>query len=115
MVVLVLIALLAGIVAPIVTRSIERAKESTLKENLMVTRRALDNYYADKGRYPDILEDLVRERYLRSVPVDPITERSDSWILLRDDPGDAGTSTGIFDLHSGSSESSSEGVPYREW
>ena len=114
LIVLVIVALLAGLVTPVVTNSIQRAKESTLKHNLQVTRQAIDDYYADRGRYPPDLESLVKDRYLRNLPFDPITERHDRWVLeFRE--GDSVEELGIVDLKSGSEEISNQGTPYREW
>ncbi len=111
--VLALIALLASLVTPVVTGSVHRARESTLKENLFAMRKAIDDYYADNGGYPAELELLVQKRYLRKVPADPLTERSDSWVLVRTD--DDGKGNGIIDVHSGSEEKDSNSVPYKEW
>lgn len=113
LVVLALMAVLAGLVTPIVSSSITRAKESTLKENLFVLRKAIDGYYADVGAYPTELKQLVDKRYIRKIPVDPMTDRADSWIEVRDDK-DA-KQQGIIDIHSGSEEISSTGESYREW
>ena len=113
LVVLLLIALLASIVAPVVEKSILRAKESTLKENLFIVRKSLDDYYADKGRYPEELKVLVEDRYIRHVPDDPVSETT-QWQLVFTDGGiDQGR--GIIDLHSLSTEISSEGNYYNEW
>jgi len=112
LVVLVLIALLASVVTPVVTNSIDRAKESTLKENLFVMRKAIDDYYADRAQYPDSLQTLVEEKYLRKVPNDPITE-SKQWKLVQAQ-GDSGQG-GIIDVHSTADQQSSEGTPYNEW
>lgn len=115
MVVLVLLALLAGIVTPIVAGSIHRAKEAALKEDLFVMRKAIDDYYADNGHYPPRLALLVEKRYIRSLPADPITDRKDSWILVRtEEPGPDGE-RGITDLRSGSDKKSNAGTPYRSW
>jgi general secretion pathway protein G len=111
--VLVLIALLASVVTPMVTASVGRAREATLKENLLVLRKAIDDYYADAGRYPQDLESLVKKRYLRRVPSDPLTERDDTWLLVRADEGTG--SGGITDVHSGSEAKAEDGTPYRDW
>ena len=105
--VLLLVAVVASFVGPMVTGSVERAKEATLKENLFVLRKALDDYYADKGGYPQELSALVEKRYIRSIPVDPITEKRD-WRLKRasNDSGEGG----IIDV-----KSNSEKTPYNEW
>lgn len=113
LVVLVLIALLAAVVTPVVTHSIERAKESTLKENLFVMRKAIDDYYADRGEYPADLASLVEENYLRRIPNDPITERK-QWKAIHAE-GDNGGEVGILDVRSESDKTSREGTPYNEW
>lgn len=114
LVVLTLIAVLASLVAPVVSGSILRAKESTLKENLLILRKAIDDYYADNARYPESLGILVEKRYVRKIPVDPFTERGDSWVEVRDDSADV-KQPGIVDVHSGAEEKSSDGEAYREW
>jgi general secretion pathway protein G len=82
MVVLAIIALLLTIVAPRYQGSIATSKEIVLKENLSTIRKALDQYYADKGKFPTKLDDLVTAQYLRILPIDPITNKNDSWILI---------------------------------
>lgn len=111
--VLTLIALLASLAMPVVTGSVHRAKESTLKENLFVLRKAIDDYYADTGAYPGELDILVEKRYIRKIPVDPVTDRRDSWILMRAE--DAQGRSGIIDVRSGSEEKDTNGVAYKEW
>jgi general secretion pathway protein G len=77
MIVMVLIVILAGIGLSVYGNSVQRAKEATLKEDLFRMRDAIDQYYADKNKYPSNLEDLVSEKYLRAVPVDPFTQSAD--------------------------------------
>lgn len=113
--VLALIALLASLVTPVVTGSVHRARESTLKENLFTMRKALDDYYADNGGYPAELELLVQKRYLRKIPTDPVTERRDSWVLVRTDDDSQGKGGGIIDVRSGSGEKDGSGVAYTDW
>ena len=113
LVVLTLIAILASLVAPVVSGSIVRAKEATLKENLFILRKAIDDYYADQGDYPATLQQLVEKRYIRKPPVDPLTDRSDSWIEVRAE--EDGKPGGVIDVRSGSEEKSSDGVAYRDW
>ena len=113
LVVLLLVGLLASMVSPIVTTSIGRAEESALKENLFVLRKAIDDYYADKGHYPNELNALVEGRYIRAIPVDPITGRKDAWITVMDEQTEG--ETGIIDIHSGSEKSPEQGKPYNEW
>ncbi len=111
--VLVIVAMLAGIVGPMLAGSIGRARESTLKEDLFVLRKAIDDYYADNGKYPGELTELVDKRYLRGLPADPVTERRDTWITVRADDG-RGTG-GIVDVRSGSELAANDGTFYRDW
>lgn len=113
LVVLALIAVLASLVAPVVSGSIVRAKESTLKENLFVMRKAIDDYYADNAAYPSSLDVLVEKKYIRKIPVDPFTDRADSWQTTTSEG--EGEDAGIDDIHSGSEEVASDGTNYREW
>jgi len=110
-----IVALLASLIAPIVTGNIARSRESALKQDLVTMRKAIDDYYSDNGTYPPDLEALVKKRYLRKIPVDPLTERTESWIPVRAETGPDGKGGGIRDVRSGSDEKSSDGVPYREW
>jgi general secretion pathway protein G len=87
MVVMVLIAVLASLAMPVVMNSIQRGREAALKENLFIMRKAIDDFYADTGSYPSEIEQLVEQRYLRNIPVDPLTERSDTWRVVRDGAG----------------------------
>lgn len=112
LVVLLLIALLASIVTPVVTKSIVRAKESTLKENLFIMRKAIDDYYADNARYPQQLDILVTQKYLRFIPVDPLTEQEE-WRYTFVEDEEQGP--GIIDVHSLSDQQSSDGSYYNEW
>lgn len=111
--VLLIVALLASIVGPVLVNSIGDAEESTLKEDLHVLRKAIDDFYADKGRYPAELQELVERRYVRRIPLDPLTDRNDSWVLIRsvDDKGEGG----IMDVRSGSDLKAGDGTPYQDW
>jgi len=112
--VLLIVLLLASLTAPVVTHSVQRARESSLKQSLQVMRRAIDDFYADHGSYPNTLEVLVEKRYIRKMPHDPITERRDSWVLIRAGDGQSGTEGGIVDIRSGSEDKGSDGIPYRD-
>ncbi len=112
LVVLAIVATLLSLVSPRYFKSIDRAKEAALQENLFTLRDALDKYYDDKGRYPNTLEDLVAGRYLRKVPIDPITENSESWIPVA--PPDAAKG-GIFNVKSGATGASASGKPFAEF
>jgi len=112
--VLVLVALLASLVAPVVTGSIQRARESTLKADLYELRKAIDDHYADLGAYPAELDELVKKRYLRRIPVDPVTEKRDTWTLIRAED-DRAAGKGILDIRSGSQERASDGTYFKDW
>lgn len=109
--VLVLVALLASLAMPVATRSVDQAKESALKEDLHVLRKAIDDYYANTGHYPQNLSQLVEKRYIRRVPVDPLTGRAEGWVEIRTDDLEGG----ISDIHSGAEGNASDGKPYRDW
>ncbi|NIR15008.1 MAG: type II secretion system protein G, partial [Desulfobacterales bacterium] len=107
MIVLSLIAILVSIATPIYRNTIMKAHESALLENLFVMRDSIDKYYADHGAYPDSLDLLVKEKYLRKIPVDPFTDSSETWVLIYDDDG-----RGIYDVHSGSNDRARDGTYY---
>ena len=98
MVVLTVIALLLSIVVPDYVGRVRRAEEAVLKENLVTLRDALDKHYADAGKYPSTLEELVAKRYLRTIPNDPFTRSAATWIAVP--PNDA-KKGGVYDVHSG--------------
>lgn len=110
--VIAIIGILASIAAPSFQRSVIRAKEASLRNSLFVLRDVIDQYYADHGEYPDTLETLTEKKYIRTVPSDPFTRSSDTWILI---PPDGEELTGIYDIHSGSNKISLYGTPYNEW
>ena len=111
LVVLAIIGVLLMIAAPRYFSSVDRSKEAVLRQNLHQMREAIQQYYADKGKYPDKLESLVTGRYLREVPLDPVTERTDTWIVLP--PPDAEQS-GVYDVRSGAPGSGKDGTPYKD-
>lgn len=110
------ISVLAGIALPQYKNAIVNAREATLKENLFRLRDSIDQYQADKGRYPASLEALVEDGYLRKVPADPITGAAD-WELVpaEPDPDNPGEAPGIYDVKSASPALSLAGTPYNEW
>ncbi|MDR7152736.1 type II secretory pathway pseudopilin PulG [Hydrogenophaga palleronii] len=112
LVVLAIVALLLTIVAPRYMGSIDNAKEVALKENLKVMRINIDRFLADKGRYPESLDELVGERYLRAIPSDPITESSQTWIVV---PADDVETGGVADVRSGAEGASRRGEVFAEW
>ena len=93
------------------------AREAVLKADLHQMREAIDQYYADKGKYPDTLEALVSESYLRAIPVDPFTNSSTSWQTVPADPqpGQATASPGIYDVKSTADGTSLDGSRYSDW
>jgi general secretion pathway protein G len=117
MIVMVVIGLLAAIAIPSYTRNIRAANEAVLKEDLYTMRRAIDSYTVDKQKAPETLDDLVQSGYLKSMPVDPITKRSDTWITAQDDTLMSldQTQSGINDVHSGAQQTASDGTSYNTW
>jgi general secretion pathway protein G len=113
--VLMLIALLATLVTPVVTGGLARARESTLRADLYALRKAIDDYYADTGAYPPELDELVTKRYLRRIPPDPVTESRDTWVLVRAEDDKAAKGGGILDVRSGSPELARDGSPFKDW
>lgn len=117
MIVMAIIAILMSIAVPIYNRSITRAKESVLKNNLFTLRTVIDEYTYDKQKAPQNLQDLVSDGYLRQIPMDPMTSSTDSWKVVMEDALNAVNQTepGIFDVRSGSDKTSLEGTPYADW
>jgi general secretion pathway protein G len=97
MVVLTVIALLLSVVVPDYVGRVKRAEEAVLKENLVVMRDALDKHYADAGRYPRSLEELVAKRYLRAIPPDPFTQSPSTWVAV---PPSDPAKGGVYDVRS---------------
>ena len=116
-VVVALIGILAAIALPNYRIAIQQSKEAVLKEDLFQLRSLLDQYYADKGKYPPSLEALVEAGYLRKMPVDPITNAADWKVVLEEvDPDNPGAAEqGVYDVHSASEQNSTSGTPYAEW
>ena len=112
MVVLAIIALLISIVAPHYAGRVTRAEEAVLREDLNVMRDALDKHYADAGRYPASLDELVAKRYLRSLPADPITQSAATWVAVPPADPEKGA---VADVKSGAPGVGSNGRPYAEW
>ncbi len=111
LVVMVIIASLLAIAVPRYFRSLDRAKEVVLAQDLAVMREAIDHYYGDRAEYPETLQDLVDSRYLRSLPVDPLTKSSETWILEQNSDTEIG---GIVDVTSGAQGETSLGVQFDE-
>ena len=117
LVVLSLIMILASLALVQYRNSVRIAKEATLRSNLMLMRDAIDQYYADKARYPESLNALVTDGYMRSIPKDQITDRTDSWetVPAPSEPGAVSASPGIYDIKSGSQDTALDGSRYADW
>jgi general secretion pathway protein G len=112
LVVLAVVALLLTIAVPRYFGSLDSSREAVLKENLHQFRAALDKYFGDKGRYPESLDALVAEKYLRSMPLDPLTESRATWVTVRPPEGQGGA---VYDVKSGASGRGRDGSAYAEW
>lgn len=134
MIVVSIIGILAAIAVPNYQWGIIKAKESVLRENLYNFRTTIDQFHADQGKYPDSIEELKEKRYMRDIPKDPFTKKSDSWVIVEpppetsSSPGGAvsaaslgsgsGSDSGpgkVYDVHSGSNLVGTDGTPYNEW
>jgi general secretion pathway protein G len=123
-VVIAIIGILATIALPALRETPRRAQEAVLKTDLRTLRDVIDQYYGDKGHYPPSLEALVESKYLRDVPIDPITKSADTWVAIYEEGGEEeaaetdlpeGGEPGMIDVRSGSDKLSLDGTPYSEW
>lgn len=117
LVVVAIIGILAAVAVGNYQRSIRKAQEAALAQNLYTMRTQINNYFADKQRYPSDLQSLVEDRYLREVPIDPITKSRDTWITEPADMDDQDISQepGIADVRSGAEGTALDGRPYAEF
>jgi len=117
MVMVTIMVIIISMAIPTLTRSITRAKESVLRNNLTTLRTVIDNYSYDKGKAPQSLQDLVSEGYLRTIPTDPMNNYSTDWRTVLEDATQSVSQSepGIWDVHSNSDKTSLEGTPYSEW
>ena len=113
MVVMAIVASLLTLALPRYFNSVERSKESVLRQDLAIMRDAIDKFYADRGRYPTVLEELAEKRYLRKVPLDPFTDSATTWAVVA--PPDADAPAGVYDVRSGAAGRSLEGEAYESW
>ena len=111
MVVLSIIALLLTLAIPRYFGSIDKSKEAVLRENLNQMRDAISRYYADKGKYPESLDALSSEKYLRGVPLDPVTESDKTWIIVQPEDPQKG---GVYDVKSGASGKTRDGREFSQ-
>jgi general secretion pathway protein G len=112
LVVMAIIAVLLTLAVPRYFGSLDKSKEAVLREDLFQLRDAIGKYYGDKGKYPESLETLAAEKYLRQVPVDPITESATTWVVVAPEDPQKG---GVSDVKSGAQGKSSDGSVYSEW
>ena len=113
LVVLAIIAILLTLATPRYFRSLDKSKEAVLREDLSVMRDALDKYYGDRGEYPDALSDLVTQKYLRTIPQDPITDSAATWVAVP--PAEENIAGNVYDVKSGAPGKGIDGLPYKEW
>ena len=109
-VVLAIVAMLVTLALPRYFHSVERSREAVLRHDLRSLRNAIDQFCADQGRYPASLDELAQRRYLRSVPVDPLTDSATSWVIVAPSDG-----AGVYDVRSGAQGNSLDGSPYESW
>lgn len=112
LVVLGIVALLLTLAVPRFFPSVDKSKEVILMDNLRNTREIIDQYHADTGRYPESLEELVEKKYLRGMPVDPVTESTSTWIVV---PPEDASKGGVYSIRSGAPGNGRDGRPYSEW
>jgi general secretion pathway protein G len=118
LVVLSLIMILSSLALTTYRNSILTAKEAALRSDLFQMRDAIDQYYADKGKYPESLDTLVTEHYLRAIPKDPITNATDTWQTIpaeQDSGAVSNASAGIYEVKSGSSDTGLDGMAYSDY
>ena len=122
LVVMAIIGILAAVAIPQMLKTPIRAKEAALREDLFTFRSCIDQYFADKGHYPESLEALKTDGYIRKVPLDPFTKSADTWEVVRAEPDAAESGgqqqqqqPGIIDVRSGWKENSLDGTPYNTW
>ena len=112
MIVMTIVGILATLAEPSFRTATVKAREAALKKDLFVFRDAIDQYYADHGTYPPSLKDLIENKYLRAIPVDPFTRSSDTWVeIMAVEEGESG----VFDVHSGSDMVALDGTAYNVW
>jgi general secretion pathway protein G len=110
--VMAIIALLLTIAVPKYFGSVDRSRDTILRQDLVTMREALDKYYGDTGQYPDQLEDLTAKKYLRAIPRDPITESNTTWVII---PPTNGVKGAVYDIKSGATGNGLDGTAYAEW
>jgi general secretion pathway protein G len=112
LVVMAVIGMLVSLSVPRYFGHVDKAKESVLRQDLALMRDAIDKHFGDIGRYPESLEDIVAKKYMRKVPVDPVTDRADTWIIIPPEKKDTGM---VFDIRSGANGRARDGSEYASW
>jgi general secretion pathway protein G len=112
LVVMAIIGTLLTIAVPRYFHSVDKSKEAVLHQNLALTRQAIDKYFGDNGRYPDDLDDLIKKKYLRSLPFDPIADSNTAWIIVAPDNIEKGA---VYDIKSGATGTALDGKEYKDW
>jgi general secretion pathway protein G len=117
LVVISMISILAAMGVVQYRNSVQRTREATLKKDLFEIRDVIDQYYADKGKYPSSLDALVSDGYLRKIPVDPITNSADTWetVPADADPANPSAEPGVYNVKSGAQGNGLDGTPYSEY
>lgn len=112
LVVMALIGLLLSLSVPRYFGNVEKAKETVLRQDLAMLREAIDKHFGDHGVYPESLQQVVERKYLRRIPVDPMTERDDSWVIVAPEKKESGK---VFDVRSGAGGKAQDGSAYATW
>ncbi|MDX6611581.1 MAG: ral secretion pathway protein [Blastocatellia bacterium] len=115
MIVISIIIILAAVALPQFQKTIVHTRETVLRDDLYQMRKMLDQFAADKGKLPQSLEELVAEKYLREIPVDPITQEAEWDVITGEDPGATDGGSGIVEVHSRSTDMGTNSKPYNEW
>ena len=113
LVVMAIMAVLLTVALPRYFGSVERSREVALRQSLHTVRDAIDKFHADRGRYPESLSELVQARYLRAMPVDPVTGEGESWVVVPPPAGALGGGN-VYDVRSGAPGQSADGKPFSE-
>ena len=113
LVVMAIISSLLSIAVPRYFQHLDLARENSLKQTLSVLRDTIDKYHTDTGAYPETFDELVQKRYLRRLPVDPVSESSETWTTVP--PPQSTGSRLIWDVHSGAEGTARDGTAYSEW
>jgi general secretion pathway protein G len=115
MIVISIIIILAAVALPQYQKTLIHTRETVLRDDLYQMRKMLDQFAADKGKLPQSLEELVSEKYLREIPVDPVTLNAEWDVVTGEDPGSTDGGSGIIEVHSRSTDPGTDGKPYNEW